>query len=172
MVSRANRRLMKIMVRSFRVGRSSAGLGLFAVRPIRTREYIVTYSGKRIPTDEAQRRERQRKLKFMFEINLQWTVDGSSRRNLARYVNHSCRANAKAVLRKGQLVFVAECPIAPGEEITLDYGEEYFHLFLRQGGCRCAACEAKATRRRGRSNSVRTSSPASVKRRTRSTASR
>jgi len=129
--------------RSFRVGRSAAGLGLFAVRPIAKREPIVTYYGKRIPTREAQQRERAQKLKYMFEINRQWTIDGSSRRNLGRYVNHSCQPNAEAVLRKGKIVFVALCRIAPGEEISLDYGEEYFDLFLREKGCRCMACRAK-----------------------------
>ena len=134
--------------RSVRVGRSATGLGLFATKPIARNGYIVTYRGKRIPTRKAHERERRFGAKYMFEINRQWTIDGSSRRNLGRYVNHSCRPNAEALLRKGHIVFVALCAIAPGEEITLDYGEEYFDLFLKAAGCRCAACLAKAIRRR------------------------
>lgn len=130
--------------RSFRVGRSATGLGLFATRPIAEKEFIVAYSGKCIPTKEAQERERRRKLKYMFEVNSRWTIDGSSRRNLARYVNHSCRPNTEAVLRKGKLIFVALRPIAAGEELTLDYGKEYFELFIEAGGCRCAACLTRA----------------------------
>jgi hypothetical protein len=38
---------------------------------------------------------------------------------------------------------------AAGEEITFDYGEEYFELFFKEAGCRCAVCRAKAARRRG-----------------------
>ena len=57
----------------------------------------------------------------MFEINRRWTIDGSSRRNLGRYINHACRPNCEAVLRKGQMEFVALRDIAPGEEITYDY---------------------------------------------------
>jgi len=129
--------------RPVRVGRSAAGLGLFAVRPIARRGYIVTYRGKRIPTDEAHARERRNGAKFMFELNRRWTIDGSSWRNLARYVNHSCRPNAEAVLRDGRIVYVALKPIAPGEEITVDYGDEYFELFIKPLGCRCAACAAK-----------------------------
>jgi SET domain-containing protein len=132
--------------RSVRVGRSSTGLGLFAVRPIATKAYIVTYRGKRIPTAEAHRREREAAAKFMFEINRQWTIDGSSRRNLGRYINHACRPNCEAVLRKGQMIFVALRDIAPGEEITLDYGKDYFDLFIAPLGCRCAACESKAAK--------------------------
>ena len=72
-----------------RIGRAATGLGLFAAKPIAAKAYIVTYQGRRIPTAEAQRRERDGKAKFMFEINRQWTIDGSSRRNLGRYINHA-----------------------------------------------------------------------------------
>ena len=41
-------------------------------------------------------------------------------------------------------------PIAAGEEITFDYGDEYFDLFFKDGGCRCVACAAKPIRRRSR----------------------
>jgi SET domain-containing protein len=126
-----------------RVGRSATGLGLFAARPITERGYIATYRGKRIPTAQAHRRERRSGAKYMFEVNRQWSIDGSARRNLGRYINHACRPNAEAVLRRGQIVFVALRDIAPGEEITLDYGEEYFDLFIKPSGCRCAACTGK-----------------------------
>jgi uncharacterized protein len=136
--------------RSFRVGRSRTGLGLFAVRPIAKKEYIVTYSGKWIATEEARRRERLGNPKYLFEVNGRWTIDGSSRRNLGRYVNHSCAPNAVPVLRKGKMVLVASQPIAPGDEITFDYGEEYFDYYFKDAGCRCMACTAKVARRRSR----------------------
>ncbi len=136
--------------RSFRVGRSSAGLGLFATKPIAKAAAIVTYRGRRIPTAEAHECERRTGAKYMFEINRQWTIDGSSRKNLGRYINHSCRPNAEAVLRTGKMVFIALRGIAPGEEITLDYGRDYFDLFIKPLGCRCAACQAKAMARRSR----------------------
>jgi uncharacterized protein len=79
----------------------------------------------------------------MFEISGRWTIDGSSRGNLARYVNHSCRPNAEALLRKGTIVFVALRRLAVGEEITLDYGKDYFDLFIKNVGCRCASCGSK-----------------------------
>jgi len=137
-------------LRSFRVGRSTTGIGLFAVRPIAKKEYIVGYSGRWISTDEARRRERGGRAKYMFEVNRRWTIDGSSRRNLGRYLNHSCRPNAEPVLRQRKIVLIALRPIAAGEEITFDYGDEYFDLFLKDGGCRCIACTAKSVRRRSR----------------------
>jgi uncharacterized protein len=136
--------------RSFRVGRSSAGLGLFAVKPIAKAAAIVAYHGRRIPTAAAHERERRSGAKYMFEINRRWTIDGSSRKNLARYINHACRPNTEAVLRKGQMVFVALRRIEPEEEITLDYGRDYFDLFIKPLGCRCAPCKAKAAARRSR----------------------
>ena len=136
--------------RIVRVGRASAGLGLFAARPIAKKAYIVTYRGKRIPTAEAHDGERHRGAKYMFEINRRWTIDGSSRHNLGRYINHACEPNAEAVLRNGKIVFVALRDLSPGEEITLDYGEEYFDLFIKPKGCRCAACAASKAKPRRR----------------------
>ena len=133
--------------RSFRIGRSATGLGLFAIRPIKRTAYIVTYRGRRLTDAEAERYD-ARGAKYLFVINSRWTIDGSPRWNLGRYVNHSCRPNAKAVGRNGGIVFVAARRIEPDEEITIDYGREYYLHFRSNGGCRCAPCRAKAARRR------------------------
>jgi hypothetical protein len=135
--------------RTVRVGRSATGLGLFAIRAFARKAYIVTYRGRVISTEEADGRERHG-ARYMFELNSRWTIDGSPRHNLGRYLNHSCRPNAEAVLRKRRIVFLALRAIAPGEEITYDYGKEYFDYFFKKAGCRCAACTAKAARRRSR----------------------
>jgi hypothetical protein len=129
--------------RIVRVGRAATGLGLFAEKPIADKGYIATYRGKRIPTVEAHRREQSSGAKYMFEVNRRWSIDGSSRRNLGRYINHACQPNAESVLRAGRIVFLALRDIAAGEEITLDYGEEYFDLFIAPLGCRCATCVKK-----------------------------
>jgi uncharacterized protein len=133
--------------RSFRVGRSATGLGLFATKLIKRAAYIATYRGRRISHEDAYRRERQGG-KYMFELNSRWMIDGSPRWNVARYINHSCEPNAKPVVRKGRIVFVALRNIAPGEEIAYDYGREYFDFFIKKRGCRCAACRPKAAVRR------------------------
>jgi uncharacterized protein len=135
--------------RVFRIGRSTTGLGLFAIKPIKRGAYIATYRGPRISTEEADRRERLG-AKYMFELNSRWTIDGSPRWNVARYMNHSCWPNAKPVTRNSRIVFVALRLIAPGEELTYNYGPEYFEYFLEHKGCRCAACRIKAAVRRGK----------------------
>jgi SET domain-containing protein len=130
---------------STRVGRSATGLGLFAAKPIKRGGHIATYRGRRIPTAEAERRE-ARGARYMFTIDSRWSIDGSPRWNRARYINHSCRPNARAVGRNGGIVIVAARRIEPGEEITYDYGQEYLDLFFKND-CRCAACRAKRSRR-------------------------
>lgn len=123
----------------YRVGRSATGLGLFATGPIAKDTEIIEYRGRRIPTRMAQELDRRRANKYLFEIDRRWTIDGSTRRNLARYVNHACEPNAEAVLRRGRMVFYALEPIPAGAEITIDYGEEHVALYFRNG-CRCPTC--------------------------------
>jgi hypothetical protein len=135
--------------RSFRIGRSGTGLGLFATKPIRRTAHIATYRGWRLSPEEADRRE-ARGASYLFEVNRQVTIDGSPRWNVARYINHSCRPNAKTVGRNRGIVIVALRRIEPGEEITYDYGSQYFEYLKANGGCRCSSCRAKAARRRRR----------------------
>jgi len=127
----------------FRVGRSRTGFGLFATVPIAKHALIVEYCGRRITTRRAREIERRRANKYMFEIDSRWTIDGSARRNIARYVNHSCEPNAEAELVRGRMMYRALAPIAAGEEITVDYGKEYYDLYLAADGCRCAPCAAR-----------------------------
>jgi SET domain-containing protein len=136
--------------RSFRVGRSRTGLGLFAIQPIKKREYIVTYRGRRITNAEADRLE-ARGSRYMFEINSRWTIDGSPRWNIARYVNHSCRPNAEAIERKGRvIVYIARRKIKPDEEITVDYGEDYFDSFITKSRCLCTKCREQRAERQAK----------------------
>ncbi len=127
--------------KKIRVARSHTGLGLFATATIRKRALVVEYTGRRISTVKAQEIESRRANKYMFEINSRWTIDGSSRRNMARYVNHSCEPNAEAELVRGRMMFRAVETIAAGDEITIDYGEEYVELYFAKSGCKCVGCK-------------------------------
>src|SRR6202030_1731444 len=133
--------------RSFRVGRSTTGLGLFATKPIKRRATIATYRGRRMTSEEADRLE-ARGSRYMFQVNKRVTIDCSSQSNVARYFNHPCRPNAEPVGRNGGIVIVALRRIEPGEEITYDYGKEYLEYFLEEGGCRCDSCRRKRAAKR------------------------
>jgi uncharacterized protein len=145
----------------YRIGRSATGLGLFATTAIKRGAFIVEYSGPRIPTREAKARERASGTRYMFEINSRWTVDGSPRSNIGRYANHSCQPNAESAIWKGKVILRAIKPITPGEEITYDYGPDYFELFIKPNGCRCAKCvDANAGRRARKRRARATARPA------------
>jgi len=126
---------------SCRVGRSRTGLGLFATAPIKRDDVIAEYTGRRIPTSEAHRRERERGARYMMEIDSHWTIDGSPRSNIARYINHACKPNAEAVIERGRVFMRARRRIEPGEEITINYGRAYIALFFTKTGCRCVTCD-------------------------------
>jgi len=125
--------------RLFRVGRSKTGLGLFATKLIRRGTFIVRYTGRKLRNAVAD----QLDTKYLFEINSRWTIDGSSRSNIARYINHSCRPNAETDIKKHKILISAIKTIHPGDEITYNYGRDYFNAFIKEKGCKCAACHQK-----------------------------
>jgi SET domain-containing protein len=125
----------------FRVGRSNTGLGLFATETIPKGELIVEYTGRLITNAKARELEWTRANRYLFELNNRWTIDGSSRSNLARYCNHACEPNAEAETVRGRMMYRAIKRIQAGAEITIDYGEEYVELFFAKMGCKCATCE-------------------------------
>jgi hypothetical protein len=127
----------------YRVGRSRTGLGLFATRPIKKGTKIVRYFGPLL--DSRNKKHEGIENKYLFELNGRWTIDGSVRRNVARYINHACRPNAESDVsaRRRKVVIRAIKNIEPGEEINYDYGSDYFKAYLKPIGCKCAACEKK-----------------------------
>jgi SET domain-containing protein len=132
----------------FRVGRSKTGLGLFATEQIRKGTFIVEYKGRRLRNEVADKMA-DRGSKYLYEVNNRWTIDGSNRRNVARYANHSCRPNAESdVTRQRKVIIRAIKSIRPGDEITYDYGTDYFDLIIKPIGCKCDKCSEKGRRRR------------------------
>ena len=127
----------------YRVGRSRTGLGLFATKPIKKGEKIVRYFGPLL--DSRNKKHEGIENKYLFELNGRWTIDGSVRKNIARYINHACRPNAESDVsaRKRTVVIRAIKKIEPGQEINYDYGTDYFKAYLKPIGCKCAACEKK-----------------------------
>jgi SET domain-containing protein len=126
----------------FRVGRSRTGLGLFATEPIKKRTCIAEYKGRRLTNEQADKLE-ARGSRYLYEINSRWTIDGSSRKNIARYANHSCRPNAQSQRMNGKVVLRAIKTINPGDEITYNYGRDYFLNVITPRGCKCAKCREK-----------------------------
>jgi SET domain-containing protein len=124
---------------------------LFALKPIKRGEFVANYTGRLITNDYAD----ELWTKYLFEINNRWTIDGSGKRNIARYINHSCKPNAESDVKGHKVIITAIRTIHPGDEITYNYGRNYFNAFIKPHGCRCLACKEKAaiertSRKRGK----------------------
>ncbi|MBM3261342.1 SET domain-containing protein [Candidatus Kaiserbacteria bacterium] len=114
---------------------SGSGHGLFATVPIKKGDFILEYTGKKIPTDVADALT----TRYLFHINDTWTIDGSPRSNVARYINHGCDPNCEVEMDGERLMIYAIKNIAKGEELSFDYGAEYYDEFIKPGGCKCMA---------------------------------
>ena len=122
------------------------GLGLFATREIPKRARITEYKGPLLSAKEAIRRE-NRGNKYLLEINSRWTIDGTSRSNVARYGNHSCNPNAE-LYQSGLKMFIRSLRrIKPGEEITYHYGMDYLRNVIGISNCRCGRCRRRKARK-------------------------
>jgi uncharacterized protein len=139
----------------YRVGRSRTGLGLFATKPIKKGTKIIRYFGPLL--DCKKKKDDAIENKYLFELNDRWTIDGSVRKNIARYINHSCKPNAESDVkpRKRKVFIRAIKDIEPGEEINYDYGTDYFKAYLKPIGCKCEACERKRRKKRAEARAER-----------------
>ncbi|MGJ4947611.1 SET domain-containing protein [Bradyrhizobium sp. HKCCYLS20291] len=132
----------------YRIGRSKTGLGLFATQPIKKGTKIIRYFGPLLDSKKAE--EDAIENKYLFELDKRWTIDGSVRENVARYINHSCKPNAESDVkpRKKKIFIRAIKNIAPGDEINYDYGTDYFKAYLKPIGCKCDSCEKKRAKKK------------------------
>src|ERR1700755_828981 len=113
--------------RRYVVKRAATGLGLFAVRPFTAGKRIIEYLGP-VVTSDVVANSRKR---YFFELDDEYAIDGSARSNLARYINHSCRPNAEAFITGKRIWIWSKRAIKAGEQITIDYGKQYFDDYIR-----------------------------------------
>lgn len=109
------------------------GNGVFAVEPLAKGEEIIQYKGKLLSNDEADDLYGdggETGHTFLFTLNDDYIIDGSQQGNTARWINHSCAPNCRALVeesangnpRKDKVVIETLRRIKPGEELTYDYG--------------------------------------------------
>ncbi|HEX8176359.1 MAG TPA: SET domain-containing protein [Pyrinomonadaceae bacterium] len=118
------------------VKRTVTGLGLFAVEAIPAGKRIIEYTGPLVTNEEVERSRGR----YFFGVNSRWSIDGSPRTNLARYINHSCRPNTEAIISGRRVWIWSKKNIKAGEEITYNYGKEYFNDIIKPIGCKCKKC--------------------------------
>lgn len=121
----------------YKVQKSSAGLGLFAIAPFVKGDFVIEYTGDRLTDDEADKRGGR----YLFTVKKNLILDGKDRKHTARYMNHSCRPNCYAEVDEDndRLRIYAKRKIAVGEELTYNYGKEYWNDYIGKN-CRCEKC--------------------------------
>lgn len=109
------------------------GNGVFALAPIRKGEEIIQYRGTLMTHAEADDMYGdggETGHTFLFTLNDDYIVDANRKGNSARWINHSCAPNCRAVVeesadgnpRRDKVMIEAIRNIKPGEELTYDYG--------------------------------------------------
>jgi SET domain-containing protein len=112
------------------------GHGVFAAEAIPKRLKIGEIRGESISVAEARIRATRVERIMIVELSEKKAIDFSKSTDPMRFTNHSCQANARLCIRQGRVEFYAVRDIAPGDEITVDYGESHHEGKLR---CRCGA---------------------------------
>jgi SET domain-containing protein len=109
------------------------GNGVFATAPIARGEEIVQYKGKLLThaqADDLYGDGGETGHTFLFTLNDEYIIDANQGGNTARWINHGCAPNCRAVVvesasgdrRRDKVVIEALRAIRAGEELTYDYG--------------------------------------------------
>jgi len=145
----------KKKVRKIEARRSEIhGNGVFAIAPIAKGERIVRYKGTLRTHDEVDAEYGEQEEDghtFLFTLNDEYVIDANVGGNVARWINHSCAPNCEAVVEeddkgrphKDKVFIEAIRDIAPGEELTYNYGitldERHTPKLKKLWSCRCGA---------------------------------
>ncbi|NII10003.1 SET domain-containing protein-lysine N-methyltransferase [Oleiagrimonas sp. C23AA] len=136
------------------------GNGVFAVAPIKAGEDVIEYKGKRISHEQADDLYgdgAESGHTFLFTLNQDWIIDANQSGNSARWINHSCAPNCQAYVeesetgdtRRDRVVIEALRDIAPGEELTYNYGIRldvpHTARMKKLWACRCGAAACTGT---------------------------
>lgn len=118
----------------YKVKRATAGLGLFTEKQFARGERIVEYKGERLLVAQTKSNA-----KYLMAMEGDMVINGKGRHNVARYINHSCKPNAEAIIEDGVFIY-ARRRIQAGDEITIDYGKDYWDTYIAPKGCKCSSC--------------------------------
>jgi uncharacterized protein len=118
------------------VKKCNTGRGLFAQEDIPKNVCITEYLGKELTTKE----EYKSKSKYLFAVNTRLTIDGYIPGNIARFINYACKPNSEYVVYKRKVFVFTRKKVKKGDEITIDYGREYYDEHIKKSGCLCKDC--------------------------------
>ena len=121
------------------VRRTRTGLGLVTLDAIPRGACVIEYTGR--PATPAE--QKANTAKYLFWTSDTTMINGNVRSNTARYINHACRPNCEVDLKNRRIYIFATRNIKAGEELTYDYGDEYFDMLIKPKGCLCSTCMNK-----------------------------
>lgn len=136
------------------------GNGVFAVSAIPKGDEIIEYKGALMThaeADEMYGDGGETGHTFLFTLNDDYIIDASRKGNAARWINHSCRPNCRALVeestrgdsRKDKVVIETLRAIKPGEELTFDYGivldVPHTARMKKLWACRCGSPKCTGT---------------------------
>ncbi|MEO7325917.1 MAG: SET domain-containing protein-lysine N-methyltransferase [Dokdonella sp.] len=136
------------------------GNGVFALTDIPKGIELIEYRGKRLTHAQADRlyaNTSDSGHTFLFTLNDRYVIDANSEGSIARWINHSCAPNCRALLedsadgnpRNDRVLIESLRPLQAGEELTYDYGivlEERLTPRLKAiWECRCGSPKCSGT---------------------------
>ncbi len=136
------------------------GNGVFAVCALPKGEEFIRYKGTLMTHAEADDMYGdggESGHTFLFTLNDEYIIDGNRKSNAARWINHSCRPNCRALVeesatgdpRKDKVVIETIRAIKPGEELTYDYGivldVPHTPRMKKLWACRCGSPKCTGT---------------------------
>jgi SET domain-containing protein len=117
-------------------------VGCYTTTAIRKGSRVAEYTGPRLTRAEADATYKGSRITYLFGLgDGSVVIDGHC---TAMYINHSCDPNCESIEEDGHIWITAIRKIAPGEEITYDYG-----LYDGEEGdearCNCGAAKCRGT---------------------------
>jgi SET domain-containing protein len=107
------------------------GWGVYATETIPKNKRIIFYAGEKISNQESLKRERR--YIRQGQLTNRTVIDAGVGGNIARFINHSCRANCYIDIKKGVIWVRAAKTIRKGQELTYHYNTDGEGLIP----CRC-----------------------------------
>uniref|UniRef100_A0A8C7XRM0 Euchromatic histone-lysine N-methyltransferase 1a n=1 Tax=Oryzias sinensis TaxID=183150 RepID=A0A8C7XRM0_9TELE len=141
---------LRVRLQLFRT--EKMGWGVRALQDVPQGAFVCEYVGEIIRDTEADKRESD---SFLFTLDNKvgdaHCIDAKSFGNIGRFLNHLCEPNLLAVrvftthqdLRFPRIAFFSSRPIRAGEQIGIDYGENYWRVKSKYFSCQCGSSKCR-----------------------------
>ncbi|KAM6931235.1 histone-lysine N-methyltransferase EHMT1-like [Xenentodon cancila] len=137
---------LRVRLQVFRT--QKMGWGVRTMQDIPQGTFICEYVGEIIADSEADKREND---SFLFTLDNKvgdvHCIDARLFGNVGRFINHLCEPNLLAVrvftmhqdLRFPRIAFFSSRPIRAGDQLGMDYGDNYWRVKSKYFSCQCGS---------------------------------